>query len=72
MKANFPGRCSCCDELFPEGTSIIFSESAGGWIIESHSEGAESGQVGQKPEKPQIICPNCFTARAANGACACY
>lgn len=35
-EAEFAGRCACCDDYYPSGTLIAYSEADSGWAIANH------------------------------------
>lgn len=43
--AQHGGRCACCDEGYPEGTLIAFSEADSGWAIAIHLKPLVAGGI---------------------------
>lgn len=58
FEANYAGRCGCCDDYFPAGTEVAFSDDDG-LVIASHL----------KEDKPKPVCQSCFIQLPATGKC---
>lgn len=62
FEAQYPGRCTVCDEWFEKGTEIRMSPAGA-----RHDRCPE----GFTPLTPREVCPRCFMEKALSGACEC-